>query len=288
MSLPARRWRDRDLVAGLAVSARAELAECRRLVGPVRDRGHSESWDVPIRAAIREHPAAAAAWARAEQLWWTLALTAEPVARIEARRHATGRATTALTVDDLCVAGVLGLFRAAQTWNPEGRNAWPTYAENGAINAIRDTLREHRFLSSHAQTHAHDLHRALRHLDGRGQGPATVADAARWLDLDEELAHRVLEARTTPASLEVAAQVEGEPWDPTLEIDAAQRAAIVRRCLERLPRRERTILHLRARGASLREIGERLGLSSERVRQLHEIARDRLRPLLVEALGADA
>jgi RNA polymerase sigma factor (sigma-70 family) len=279
----------------LALEGRAHLDQCLAILGRLRKKAHSEAWDGPIRhALVGASPAATAAWARAEQSWWTLAALTTPVAEREAHRHASGLMTTGLDVEDLRAAGVCGLYRAAQGWDPTGGASWATYAAAGAASQIRTTLRKGRSLSTTAQDTNLDLRKALADMERRGE-VAYVPYAAEWLEIDTNDARFVLEAGVGPVRLDaqlpddgartIDALVDDEPIDPTDAIDASQRAVIVRRCLAQLTPRDRQILEQRALGATLQEIGDLLGLSGERIRQLDQLARARLRPLLVEALG---
>jgi RNA polymerase sigma factor (sigma-70 family) len=63
--------------------------------------------------------------------------------------------------------------------------------------------------------------------------------------------------------------------------------AAVRAALREVPVSDRRVLDLRLQGLSLREAGERLGITCERVRQREARAHKRLRIALVRTLGAD-
>lgn len=290
-----RPWRDRAVVEAIALDARIALAECAAELGELRTLKHAETWDAPIREALESAgPSARAAWRRAEQAWWRLVMLTEPIARAEARRHAAGLLTTGLDIDDLRSAAVCGLYRAAQGWNPAAGSGWPTYATAGAVFHIQSTLRRCRHLSTTAQDRNLDLRKTLADMERRGEVPY-VPHAAEWLGLDPQSARLILESGNGPLRLDGRAVddanalagdflVDDETPDPTDAIDTTERAAIVRRCLAELAPRDRQILELRANGATLQEIGDLLGLSGERIRQLDRIARDRLRPLLEEAL----
>jgi RNA polymerase sigma factor (sigma-70 family) len=69
--------------------------------------------------------------------------------------------------------------------------------------------------------------------------------------------------------------------DDTLRVDDQdeQRTRLrqARRAISRLPQRDREIVRLRLSGVTLREIGERYGISNERVRQVYEAGLRRVR-----------
>jgi RNA polymerase primary sigma factor len=81
---------------------------------------------------------------------------------------------------------------------------------------------------------------------------------------------------------------------PDEEVEVARRAAVLRRAIRALPPREREVLVLRfgidgGDPAPLREIGRRLGITQERVRQIESRALSRLAAEHeIAALGAAA
>lgn len=112
-------------------------------------------------------------------------------------------------------------------------------------------------------------------------------------------ARRALEA--VPRSIPLHAHVSEEgdrPWDEVLsdeeatmvdeDVASRQRQLAAVRVLDRLTPREQHILKRRfglggnGEEVTLREIGEELGLSRERIRQLEAIALEKLRDALTE------
>lgn len=286
-------WRDRPRVERLARAGRRALALCLGRLDPLRPRRGVERWDVPIREALAGRPRtdpASEAWRQAEALWWRLAMTASRLAEVEARRHASGLASTGLGVDDLQTAGLFGAYRSAQGWNPDGGAGWPSYVGYGVVTEIRRYLRDHRPIGANDQARRLNLQKALADQERRG-GTAYVPWAAEWLGLDPDQAKLLLDA-ATEVRLDARAGdgdgrlgdvLGGEPWDPTDALDQDSREAEIRRCLAKIEPRRRTILQQRSEGRSLREVAEQLGVSPERVRQLERQGQAELRPLLIAA-----
>lgn len=274
-----RPWRDRELVERLAGAARRELDACVRRLGRVRQLGAQERWDAAIVERLQHlgpRSPAVADWTRATALWWDLALTAETIAGAEARRHAPGLRGTSLSVEDLRSSGLLGAYRAAQTWSPGGGSSWPAYVEYAVISQIRRDLERARTVSSRGQRLRLDLLRALEHL-GR-DGPATVADAADWLGVDADRAGALVGA--------VEGGLEDEPsWDPAPEFLEAWDAERLLGLLVHLHPRERAVMGLRIDGRTWPEIGAELGVSVSGARLIWRRGRQRLREMLLPSGG---
>ena len=113
----------------------------------------------------------------------------------------------------------------------------------------------------------------------------TFADLFQTYSLD-----RPVHPGQTPNGLEsliTYADVLPDPEEPKQEktIEAAQEAQYVRAAIRRLPRREARIISLRfgigvKRDYTLREVGTKLGICKERVRQLEARALKTLNSLL--------
>lgn len=89
-------------------------------------------------------------------------------------------------------------------------------------------------------------------------------------------AHRVARQRVPPGPREIPERVAPEPG-PAEEAQAREAAALLRAEMGRLPGRSRLALALQADGASLREIGEVLGVSEDAAAQILSRAREILR-----------
>lgn len=210
-----------------------------------------------------------------------------------AREYAVPR----LELDDLVQEGCVGLLRALVRYDPErGTPFWP-YATWWVRNALQD-LRSHflrplrlppkalgqlsRIKSSHAELYARD-----------GREPS-VAQLAEATGISEDQVEALLRADAATKSLAEPVQgLEGEVGlvgdlidDPlsSQEYEAildALAGSQVASLLGRLTERERAIVRARfgfgARPEQLSEIGERLGISAERVRQLEERGLAKLR-----------
>lgn len=221
------------------------------------------------------------------------------VGRIANEYHSIG-----LPYEDLLQEGNLGLTIAARRFDPDRGPRLATYAaywiRASVLNLI---LRAHgpvRIGTTRAQRRIFfGLSRARRQVEQEGGMPAEVDQVAEALQVDpteiEAMAPRL-------AGVDVSLDAprgggDLRPWMATLQDEGPTPEEEVMRSEERkrlherlsegmatLDPRERAIIrarHLRGRPATLAELGEKFGISRERIRQLEIRAKDKLGRLLM-------
>ncbi|MEC7518341.1 MAG: RNA polymerase sigma factor RpoD/SigA [Myxococcota bacterium] len=234
--------------------------------------------------------------------------------RLEARRNALAEANLRLVVmlakayrgsgvpfPDLVQEGNLGLMRAVDKFDHRVGTRFSTYATWWIRQSIA------REVTRHAETvrvpfgmteKRKRLRRAERQLTQRFGRAPTEKELAEEVGMTVDKVRRSLEATTRSVSIHAPMGEDGDrSLDEVLCDDDAQRvddAVIAReregtaeRILSVLSEREQFILRRRfgmdgnnADGLTLREIGEELNLSRERVRQLEAMALEKLRGAL--------
>jgi RNA polymerase primary sigma factor len=199
-----------------------------------------------------------------------------------------------LPMEDLLQEGVVGLIRAAEKYDWRRGTRFSTYAVPWIRQAISGALANTgRLIRLPAPQHlqAEKLARAERGLLERGGGEPGVAELAAATGLEEAAVLRIRRADAPAASLDAPVGQGGsgrlgdlvadgrEPVEVAL---AAARRRSVRRSIDRvLEGRDRDVMRLRfgldGRGErTLGAVGEVVGLSPERVRQLESAALEKL------------
>jgi len=205
-------------------------------------------------------------------------------------------------MEDIVQQGNLGLLRAAAKFDPEREVRLATYAAYWIRAEIREyVVRAYRVVRLGTTKAERRALRAYRTARGGVSTPEGLAEAS---GLTVERAERLLPllaARET--SLDGASHDGASPLDrvasatvtPEDEASAHEREAIakhaVRGALDRLTERERMIVRERIMTddpVTLSELGARLGVSKERVRQLEERAIGKLRADLGDEVRAVA
>ncbi len=200
---------------------------------------------------------------------------------------------------DLINEGNLGLMQAARKYDPsvEGQDVkFITYAVWWIRQAILHALAEHAGSFRLPQKQANTLYRLerVRSLltERLGRSP-TEAELARDLGISIEDVRVLTLASQTSLSLNDPVDAEGDSelgdlLEQNVLPDTDERILresfniALRDALSELPVRERTVLELRFglvddQPKTLREIGDEMGLSRERVRQIESRALNRLR-----------
>ena len=214
-----------------------------------------------------------------------------------------------LPLGDLIQEGHIGLLEAAHRFDPRRDVRFATYAQWWIKSAIQEfVLRNGAAVRAVTSSRQKSLLFALSRLLGGGNDLSAEDRAylARRYGVSLAAVDRMtlrvgardlsLDGALMPGSelrlIDAIADDAPGPEETALAADEARRrAGRIAEALATLPARERRIVeerHLRDDAPLLREIGRRIGVSKERVRQLEKRALERLRRMLAEGQAADA
>jgi RNA polymerase sigma factor for flagellar operon FliA len=198
-----------------------------------------------------------------------------------------------IDLGDLVQDGVLGLIDAAHRFDEDRGIKFETFAERRVRGAMIDALRRDAWPRGVRRVRR-ELEAAREELRRELGGEPTLADLARRVGADETRLERTIVRINTiestsplanvesldPASLP-AVLVPSEPPSPDRLYEQTELRDRMREALAQLPARERRIVTLYYFAeATMKQIGEEIGVNESRVSQLHARAVQRLRRIL--------
>ncbi len=198
-----------------------------------------------------------------------------------------------IDLGDLVQDGVLGLIDAAHRFDEARVIKFETFAERRVRGAMIDALRRDAWPRGVRRVRR-ELEAAREQLRRELGAEPTIADLARRVGADEAQLERTIVRISTIESTSPLANLEtldsstlppvlvpSEPVSPERLFEQGQTRDRVRAALAQLPARERRILSLYYFGdATMKQIGQEIGVNESRVSQLHARAIQRLRRLL--------
>lgn len=216
-----------------------------------------------------------------------------------------------LPLSDLVQEGNVGLMQAAMRFEPEREVRFSTYASWWIRSAMQDfVLRNWSIVRTGTTSSQKALFFNLRRLRARigdvgdavMSAEATSKVAAALRVPEHEVEAMAARLSSPDRSLNAPLTEEGDgAWQDLLADEAAgpeadvmqahdnvARAALVRDALSELSDRERLIIRerkLAEDAVTLEALGQRLGISKERVRQIEGSALEKLRRALIERVG---
>lgn len=206
--------------------------------------------------------------------------------------------------EDLIGAGVIGLVKSVDQFDPTRDVKFETYAIALIRGAILEMLRDEDWVPRSIREKLKALDRAITALETRNGKPPTEHEIAEHLGISTnevgELMVRM--GRTNVYSLDdILPTSDGDDHihfvelivdhdsNPGHELEGKELRRMLGTGVDKLPQRERLVIGLYYfEGLTFKEIGRVLGVSESRVYQLHTQAMNRLRNYLHQEGGVPA
>lgn len=204
--------------------------------------------------------------------------------------------------EDLVSAGLIGLIKAVDRYDPSRGNKFRTYASTVVRGEIMESLRSRDWAPRSVRRRARKLEETVRELSRRlGRSPTDeeIADALN-MSTDEYSELLSLTSRTNIASLQdlfdrddsdgsetPAIPDPTDTSDPAEVVEEEAIMEVVAEEVERLPERDRQVIGLYYdEELTMKEIGHILDVTESRVCQIHTQAIVRLRVSVQRRLSA--
>ena len=192
-------------------------------------------------------------------------------------------------LDDLVHAGILGLFDAANKFNPDKQVVFSSYAKHRIKGAILDSLRQLDWASRDMRRRHKQVEAATRELAASLQRNPTEAEVAaklgmdvdRWRNMMLDLRNVGLISASTRAPESEDLPAPDFPSKPETQPDSIcsreQLKSVLGDAMKVLPERYRKVVLLYyTNEMTIKEIGGVLGINESRVSQIHKSALEKM------------
>jgi RNA polymerase sigma factor FliA len=213
--------------------------------------------------------------------------------------HVTTTLPPGVDRDDLESAGVIGLIKAVDRYDPHRGVKFVTYASQLIRGEVMESLRARDWAPRSLRRRSRELTAAVAELQREFGRPPADDQVAERLGVPLQQYHRLISqiSGVNLVSLDevtdMGVQTDGEnsaelaiaepDGNPLEKLAQEERKELLALAVEGLPEREKLIVALYYQeGLSLKEIGHVLGVTESRVCQIHTQAMSRLRKALAD------